>query len=533
MRKQWLVDAAVAHNIKLKLNIQNQVTAITAITRLDLSTNELNQVPLCIFQMHSLKILNLSQNKLKLLPETESDFPSSFDSPTSFGMKKSKSHSSGLSSSLSSQSGWLLPCLEELYLQENQLETISSCVFDLPSLQLLDLSSNKLHRLPYKMWLAPKLRELNASFNLIKDLPSKPEQESLSSSTTSSPLSPVKKQKLKRLTYKNQNNNVKVQTDKQLHGSQKLIGTDKQFPSSQISGAQVSGLNSGLKNLKEKKLKHVNLWSESIEVLPTNNTHLLSIDDQSTKLNCSKLVSINLSHNSFTKIPSSLSCLAINLMRLNLSYNCLTSLGYVKNYPVNLKHVDLSQNQITEWFTIHYHDKLDQLDAHTCYDINITTSKITSDTSTTNKPTPFKSNAFCTHKQHVKLENLRTLILSNNKLTQIKLSAEDSPDDGIESVDKKLISSKLLFPNLSMLDVANNSITEIPVNICDLTNLSVINLNGNYSINYLPPEMGLLNKLWNLSTRGCNLNEPLKTMIESKKYKTMDIIGYLRSILEK
>lgn len=52
-------------------------------------------------------------------------------------------------------------------------------------------------------------------------------------------------------------------------------------------------------------------------------------------------------------------------------------------------------------------------------------------------------------------------------------------------------------------------------------------------ISVLPPEMGLLNKLWNLNTRGCNLNEPLKTMIESKKYKTMDVVGYLKSILEK
>ena len=84
-----------------------------------------------------------------------------------------------------------------------------------------------------------------------------------------------------------------------------------------------------------------------------------------------------------------------------------------------------------------------------------------------------------------------------------------------------------------MLDVSNNSLREVCPNISELTNLSVLNLSSNKDICYLPTEMGLLNKLWNLSTRGCNLNEPLKTMIESKKYKTMDIIGYLKSILEK
>lgn len=51
-------------------------------------------------------------------------------------------------------------------------------------------------------------------------------------------------------------------------------------------------------------------------------------------------------------------------------------------------------------------------------------------------------------------------------------------------------------------------------------------------INELPPQMGLLSRLWNLNTRGTNLQDPLKSMIESKKYKTMDIIGYLKSVLE-
>ena len=44
--------------------------------------------------------------------------------------------------------------------------------------------------------------------------------------------------------------------------------------------------------------------------------------------------------------------------------------------------------------------------------------------------------------------------------------------------------------------------------------------------------MGLLHKLWNLNTSGCSLQEPLSTMTSSKTYKTSDIIGYLRSILE-
>lgn len=48
----------------------------------------------------------------------------------------------------------------------------------------------------------------------------------------------------------------------------------------------------------------------------------------------------------------------------------------------------------------------------------------------------------------------------------------------------------------------------------------------------LPSQMGLLSRLWNLNTRGCSLQEPLKSMIDSNKYKTMDVIGYLKSVLE-
>ena len=72
----------------------------------------------------------------------------------------------------------------------------------------------------------------------------------------------------------------------------------------------------------------------------------------------------------------------------------------------------------------------------------------------------------------------------------------------------------------------------IPPAINELANLSVLNLSGNIKICDLPAQMGLLSKLWNLNTRGCSLQEPLATMMTSKTYKTSDVIGYLRSILE-
>ena len=104
----------------------------------------------------------------------------------------------------------------------------------------------------------------------------------------------------------------------------------------------------------------------------------------------------------------------------------------------------------------------------------------------------------------------------------------------MEAVEKMFSSSKnlILFPALSMLDVSGNRIASVPPTIHELANLSVLNLSRNAKINDLPPEMGLLYKLWNLNTGGCNLQEPLLTLTSSKSYKTSDVIGYLRSVLE-
>lgn len=41
-----------------------------------------------------------------------------------------------------------------------------------------------------------------------------------------------------------------------------------------------------------------------------------------------------------------------------------------------------------------------------------------------------------------------------------------------------------------------------------------------------------LGKLWNLSLKGCSLRDPLKSMVHVESYKTVDLIAYLKSVLE-
>lgn len=63
-----------------------------------------------------------------------------------------------------------------------------------------------------------------------------------------------------------------------------------------------------------KELKHVNIWSSSVEIIDQ-----IVVDE--CQKNCSRLTSLNLSHNSFDSVPPVLACLAVNLNRLNMSYN--------------------------------------------------------------------------------------------------------------------------------------------------------------------------------------------------------------------
>lgn len=73
---------------------------------------------------------------------------------------------------------------------------------------------------------------------------------------------------------------------------------------------------------------------------------------------------------------------------------------------------------------------------------------------------------------------MRTLTLGDNQLTGICLWFDEGVDDDVEHMSTAH-KSKLLFPNLSALDVSNNRIREIPNAIHELNNLSVFNVSGN------------------------------------------------------
>jgi len=85
------------------MNPRSREIVLFAITRLDISNNSLTQVPAIIFQLQSLRYLNLAQNKIEKLPDPKDSHQ--VTSPTSEKMSKLY------------KSIYTANVLEELYLQ--------------------------------------------------------------------------------------------------------------------------------------------------------------------------------------------------------------------------------------------------------------------------------------------------------------------------------------------------------------------------------------------------------------------------------
>ncbi|KAF4523571.1 hypothetical protein B566_EDAN014882, partial [Ephemera danica] len=435
IRPQWLVDAALTVNSKLRLNPRHQDVVLYSITRLDVSKNSLRTLPIVIFQLQSLRYLNVAQNKIEKLPSNAEK--------SSIPLCKSNK-----GRVISETTGYNAPVLEEIHLQDNRLEQIPEELFQLPALVSLDISNNKLQTLPYKMWKAPKLKEMNAAFNLLRDLPTHQQEVTV--------------------------------------GLEPLLDADLASPDHTSAALR--------------------LGSQSPT---TGQPDILTCPDASEDVG-SLVDDLQDAH-------------ALQLLHSNAKGVHLRSMGHITSYPGSLKQLDLSHNQICCWPSLPQVEALDAMEqAHiACYAPAEGSSRPTKIPILAGRRTTGHSlrsiilSSVCVHRRHLRLDNLRTLVLADNRLARIQLATDD---DGASSVSED--------------DDQDDQLRDIPHNIHELTNLSVLNISGNSEINELPPQMGLLSRLWNLNTRGCSLQEPLKSMIDSKKYKTMDVIGYLKSVLE-
>ncbi|CAB3231871.1 unnamed protein product [Arctia plantaginis] len=522
LKMSWLRLAALRVNSRLGgAGSAGASHALHALTRLDVSNNELRLLPPELFTMLSLRYLNAAQNKLERLPTNEDQFEEELETKR----RRKKRPRPEL---------YTAPVLQEVYLQDNRLEELPSALFRLPSLSTLDVSNNKLRVLPAALWRAPALRDLSAALNHLRDLPTGVEGQS----ECSSPLqlaSPT-------------DTSPQMSASPSINSAQFAIGNQSKSSSRSpsIERSESDTLDDDDDNVIPVLGNRAGnaVWSEARRAHTWRGIVEGAIDTPTRGGSC--LVALNLAHNQFTCVPQALACNAPNLTRLNMAYNSLRSMSYVTSYPTSLRQLDLSHNEITCWPSLPQVENFGSTegDPLACYCPN------PSNNSTRSRPRSGGSvrsqllSAACPARRHLRLEGLRTLILANNLLTRIQLTTDDdgyvsaaqhedsTTDEDDEWNTGSTLKGRLLFPLLSMLDVSCNLLKTIPPAIHELNNLSVLNISGNKDITELPPQMGLLSRLWNLNTVGCSLQEPLRSMLACGRYKSMDIVGYLKSVLQ-
>ena len=76
----------------------------------------------------------------------------------------------------------------------------------------------------------------------------------------------------------------------------------------------------------------------------------------------------------------------------------------------------------------------------------------------------------------------------------------------------------------------NHCISQVPLSVCEMSNLNSLDLSHNPIIE-LRPELGKLSNIWEFPLDGLKLISPPHNIIERGKAK--DIIGFLWSLLQR
>lgn len=256
---------------------------------------------------------------------------------------------------------------------------------------------------------------------------------------------------------------------------------------------------------------------------------------------------IDLTSNSFRDIPQGLPCLAPNLSTLIMSNNNVSELNCLAVFPVSLSSLDLSQNQLKCFQPF---GNLNPTFSRACYSVSEGyRPPIRRRVSGDDRDIHSSGNRICRHARHKTLPNLKRLDLSNNQIKDIYLTLPSRPRLASDSaatrnprrgkgatllldkeVARKTKADHILFPSLQTLYVSNNPIIALPHDIGIQSKLGALHLNHT-EVTRLPPELGLLSDLWDLQYQGLLLQDIEPSVLERKR--TKDVVGYLRSILEK
>lgn len=491
----------------------------TMISSICLQRNELQTVPVQLFQLPNVQEINLSHNKLVCLPD-ESEGHWTCKSLLSFNLYHNSLQSlpyilwclpslekfycaSNILTSivtqypLEHQNDLLGPELKEVNLSSNRLEKIDDLLFELPQITKLVLSSNQLRSLPDSLWDCETLQTLDVGDNLLTSLP-RCQPSDLTVSSRATPSGAV----LLEMATTLEDTQATFQNDLNNHSFYKEPSSHRRKKERSIRT-----------NRKDKFM--IQQLNEKLEEGREGGDAIIEMCDYST------LTHLTLANNQFTVFPPGLPCLAPNLTELDVSKNPLQSIDIIY-LPQSLRKLQAKNCFLERIGNTLRSSQLKEIRKQCYHDDTL---------------------VICLHRSHSQLPYLQTLHLTGNKLKRFQLIKcilkrnTLDPTENETTFHVNCSALDLLYPSLEGLDLINNCLVgTFNPNIGRQTQLKWIRLSGNPDLEKLPLQLALLKNIRKLTEVKIdnlpNLIEPPKEYQDTSRIELGQLLTYMRSRLK-
>ena len=461
------------------------------LTELDLTGNDIRDLPDSISQLTQLQILKLNRNTLKNLPRNHESL-----GPTLRELHLQVNELTSWPSSLNK-----FQCLEKLDLSFNQLNKISMTTSSysssllslgwftggtptsiLPiqqSLKVLDLAFNRFESFPAKLLEFPQLESLRLSGNDICVIPDTigrlrdtlthlhvnkcrlTEFPATITTLTNLRVLNISENPISKFPDQEQLRHLNKLEELYAHDCNILqwsqLGVLNQLRILHLSKNQIEGVPTEVKSLR------------NMRELKLNHNRIAHVPEHMTRM--SMLERLDLSHNVIEDIDEEI-CQFTRLRALNLCNNSIEYLPATMKMLRQLETLDISCNRIDEMFDWSLMQRLVDIKASNnmikAFPTGIERNPYIQSTLTT---IDFTMNQIVNlPKSFYLLKALRCARLKHNHIMEL--------DEDIA-----------LMQNLMQLNLDNNEITNIPVSITKLTQLNALNLSFNYQQLQIPEQV--------------------------------------------
>ncbi len=472
---------------------------LTQITEISLNENQLDSVPVELFQLPSLLILQLSHNQLTSLPSSDNPWERLYTSRISkldLDWNRLEALPEGLFRDLANS-------LTELSVECNSLQDLPPGIWVIPKLKILNLAKNNLSRLHYlsnpQYFSDPALtKTIASSFTINNGI------LQCTKSFKDQELVEIEDYLIKLADYHYTVCAAKFCACK---FNENVMDEVMGIHLCRMVFFHQSGDTANVEPIRNPMIQGQPLF-------PTN------IEDESDSPLClsNELEIVDLSYNSFTEVPWDLPCVAPQLKKLHLQHNRIQDLDLVHSMPRQLESLDVDRNQLSNL------EKQRPMSLPCGHPLRLLAL-----------PENNMGNFYCRHCKHSALEQLGRLCLDHNQLTKfpvVKIISDHTYDTENPSYNYDSFDYLPMYPNLSILSIEANQLMQFPKYLHHLSQLSSLNLSHN-GFHELPPEAGLINaqNLLILKMEGMFINNIPSHLLQKPTPKLL--LSYLKALLQK